>query len=202
LRIVWFRALQGVAETPLGLGQLKHLLDERMWVPGVALRPLDRWNMIATLIALNDPEAADVFNQERQRDQSGDARKYAYAALAARPDPGSKAEYFEQYLRTDSVPEDWIELSLYPFNFWNQSDLTASYLKKTLDALSQFKSDRKIFFLGRWLDAFLQGQTSAAARDEIRRYLSKTEIDRDLRLKILQAVDELDRTVAIRRQYP
>jgi aminopeptidase N len=202
LRIVWFRALQGLAETPLGLGQLKNLLDGRLWIPGAELRTLDRWNLITTLVAMDDPEAPGFFNNELQRDPGGDDRKYAYAAQAARPDADIKAQFFAEYLRTDSKPEDWIEQSLFPFNFWNQSELTAMYLTKALDALPQIKTDRKIFFLELWLDAFMYGQQSAAARDEVHRYLSKSDLDKDLRLKILESVDELDRTATIRRQFP
>jgi len=202
LRIVWFRALQGLAETPAGLRQLKDLLSGQMAVPDVELRALDRWNMVTALVAMGDPEAAAAFNAELQGDPSGDGQKYAYAAEAARPHPETKQKYFQEYLRTDSHPEDWIEQSLFSFNSWNQSELTASYLKQALEALPQIKSDRKIFFLGNWLDAFIYGQQSSAAQAEVHRYLDTARVDRDLRLKILEAVDELDRTVVIRHKFP
>jgi aminopeptidase N len=201
LRIVWFRALQGLAETPVGLGQLKNLLNGRLWVPGVELRGLDRWNLVTTLVALNDPEAGAYFNQERQRDPSGDGQKYAYAAEAARFHAATKEQFFQQYLRTASNPEDWIEQSLFPFNSWNQSELTAPYLEKALEALPQIKRERKIFFLENWLDAFIYGQTSAEAQAAVHDYLDSARMERDLRLKILEAVDELDRTVMIRRAF-
>jgi aminopeptidase N len=202
LRIVWFRALQGLAETPAGLGQLKDLLSGLLEVPGVELRALDRWNLVTAVVAMGDPEGAAVFNDERERDPSGDGQKYAYAAEAARPDAETKEKFFKEYLRTDSHPEDWIEQSLFPFNSWNQSELTAPYLKQALEALPQIKSDRKIFFLENWLDAFIYGQLSAAAQAEVHRYLDTARMDKDLRLKILEAVDELDRTVNIRRRFP
>ena len=201
LRIVWFRALQGLAETPVGLGQLRDLLSGRLAVPGVELRALDRWNLVTALVAMSDPEAAAVFIAERQRDPSGDGQKYAYAAEATRPDPQTKQRYFEEYLRTDSNPEDWIEQSLFPFNSWNQSELTAQYLKQALETLPQIKSDRKIFFLENWLDAFIYGQQSPAAQAEVHRYLDTARVDQDLRLKILEAVDELDRTVTTRGKF-
>jgi aminopeptidase N len=202
LRIVWFRALQGLAETPIGLGQLKNLLDGRLWVPGVELRSLDRWNMVTAVLAMGDTEGESFFTAERERDSSGDGQKYAYAAEAARPDADTKAKFFEEYSRTDSHPEDWIEQSLLPFNSWSQSELTGMYLKQALDALPDIKRDRKIFFLDDWLDAFIYGQQSLDARDEVHRYLSRSDIDKDLRLKILEMVDELDRTVSIRRAFP
>jgi aminopeptidase N len=202
LRIVWFRALQGLAETPVGLGQLKNLLTGRLLVPGVELRSLDRWNIVTAVLATGDQEGPALLDAERERDPSGDSEKYAYAAEAARPDPDTKDKYFEDYSHTDSHPEDWVEQSLAPFNSWNQSDITATYLKEALEALPQVKKERKIFFLEDWLDAFIYGQQSAEARDEVHRYLSKSDIDKDLRLKILEAVDELDRTVTIRRAFP
>jgi aminopeptidase N len=202
LRIVWFRALQELAETPIGLGQLKNLLAGTLWVPGVELRTLDYWNLVTRLIAMDDLEARGFFNRELQREPGGDTPKYAYAALAARPDAETKATFFAEFLRTDSRPEDWIEQSLFPFNPWNQSELTAMYLQPALEALPQIKAERKIFFLEHWLDAFIHGQQSLDARDRVHRYLDEASIDRDLRLKILEKVDELDRTVAIRHAFP
>jgi len=60
---------------------------------------------------------------------------------------------------------------------------------------------RKIFFLMGWLSAFVEGQQSATALTEVHEYSRTAALDNDLRLKILQAVDELDRTVMIRRKF-
>jgi aminopeptidase N len=202
LRIVWFRALGTMAETPQALGKLKEMLNGRFVVPGVELRPLDRWNLVTALVAQNDPEAAASLGAEKQRDPSGDGQKFAYVAEAARPDAGTKQRYFKDFIQNASRPEDWVEQSLYAFNYWNESALTAPYLKQALEGLPQVKRERKIFFLEDWLTAFVDGQQSPSAQAEVYAYLKSGEIDPDLRLKILQAVDELDRTVAIRRQFP
>jgi aminopeptidase N len=202
LRIVWFRALEAIAETAPGLARLKEILNGRVAVPGVELRPLDRWNLVTALIAHNDPEGQAIFAAEKQRDATGDGQKYAYVAEAARPAATIKRRYFNDFLQNASRPEDWVEQSLYAFNYWNEAALTAPYLKGALEAIPQIKRERKIFFLEDWLDAFIDGQQSPAAQAEVYAYLKSAEIDPDLRLKILQAVDELDRTVAIRRKFP
>ncbi len=202
LRITWFRGLRALAETPEGLGKLKALLTGHVVVPGVELRPLDRWNLVATLIAHGDPEADGFLGAERERDPSGDGRKYAYAAEAARPESQTKQRYFDDYLHNSSRPEDWIAESLGTFNYWNQAALTAPYLRPALEALPEIKRDRKIFFLVGWLSAFVDGQQSPAAQAEVERYLQTAALDGDLRLKILQVLDELDRTVRIRRKFP
>ena len=202
LRIVWFRIFRAVAETEFGRGGLKQLLAKRVQVPGVQLRPLDRWSMVTALIALKDPEADTVLAAERERDHTGDGLKYAYMAEAARPDAATKKKYFDDYLRNAERPEDWVEQSLAAFNYWNQSNLTQPYLRPALEALAQVKRQRKIFFVLAWLGAFIGGQESAEADDQVHNWLNTEKIDPDLRLKVLEVVDELDRTVKIRRRYP
>ncbi|PYY03222.1 MAG: peptidase M1, partial [Acidobacteria bacterium] len=139
---------------------------------------------------------------EKERDHSGDGLKYAYVADAARPDGAAKKKYFDDYLHNANRPEDWVEQSLPAFNYWNQSELTSSYLNPALEALPQVKRERKIFFLLAWLGAFIGGQQSAAADAEVHDWLKTGSLDRDLRLKVLEVVDELDRTVRIRQRYP
>jgi aminopeptidase N len=202
LRIIWFRALRAIAESPEGRAQLKDLLSGKLAVPGVELRPLDRWTIVTALIALHDPEAEALLATEQKRDSSGDGQKYAYMAQAARPESASKQRYFDDYLHDSSRPEDWIEQSLGPFNYWNESELTLPYLKPALEALPQIKRERKIFFALGWLNAFIGGQQSAAAQAQVHEFLKSATLDKDLQIKILEVSDELDRTVKIRKRYP
>ena len=201
LRIVWFRALSGVSDQHAGRDALRALLEGTLEVPDVQLRQQDRWGLVTALIAYDDPHANELLAAEEKRDPSGDGRKYAYAAQAARPDAATKQRYFDDFLHHPERPEDWIESSLGAFNYWNQSALTEPYLEPALAALPQIKQQRKIFFLVGWLDAFIGGQQSEAAQQQVHDYLKASSVDQDLRLKILQAVDELDRTVVIRRKF-
>jgi aminopeptidase N len=201
LRIIWFRALRAVAETPKARAELKDVLAGTLVVPGVELRQLDRWNMVESLVALNDADAAAVLEAEEKKDPSGDGRKYAFMAQAAQPDAASKKQYFDGYLHDAARPEDWVETSLGAFNYWNQSDLTLPYLRPALDALPQVKRERKIFFVLGWLNAFIGGQQSIEAQAQVNDFLKTAALDKDLRLKILEVKDELDRTVKIRARY-
>jgi aminopeptidase N len=202
LRIVWFRAVGGFAESEAGRGAVKALLTGSLTVPGVTLRQQDRWRQVTTLIAFGDADADRFLADEEKRDPSGEGLKFAWIAQAARPDAATKQQYFDEYLHNPQRLEDWVEGSLGPFNAWNQTTLTAPYLAPALDALGQIKRTRKIFFLMNWLGAFIGGQDSAAAQAVVYGYLrEQTGLDRDLRLKILQVVDELDRTVKIRARW-
>ncbi|MGA8531923.1 MAG: M1 family aminopeptidase, partial [Acidobacteriaceae bacterium] len=201
LRIVWFRSLAGLSTGPAGRAVLKDLLAGARTIPGVNLRQQDRWSLVTALIAYNDPDANAIFAAEQNRDPSGDGLKYAWVAQAARPDAATKQHYFNEYLHNPDRSEDWIQSSLGTFNYWNQSSLTAPYIDPALAALPQIKRERKIFFLVAWLDAFLDNQQSPTSLDTVENYLKTQHPDPDLRLKILQAEDELQRTVHIRAKY-
>lgn len=73
-----------------------------------------------------------------------------------------------------------MEQSLGAFNWWNQSALTASYLRPALDALPQIKRDRKIFFLLTWLNAFIGGQQSETSDREVYEFLRTASPEKDL----------------------
>jgi aminopeptidase N len=206
LRIVNFRTFTSVAETPTALEQMKDLLAGKLAVPGLELKPLDRWNLVGHLIAMNEPEAPSLYSAEKARDHSGEGQKYAYAAEAGAPSAETKARYFDEYLHSQTIQEDWITQSLRPFNSWNQAALTKPYLMQALNELPEIKQHRKIFFLGAWLGAFIDGQNtiqnSAEAQAAVYAWLAGQKIDPDLRLKVLEVSDSLDRTVLIGKKFP
>jgi aminopeptidase N len=201
LRITYFRAFRSAATTPLARGQLKDLLSGKSRAPGVEIRPLDRWRMIAALLARQDAEAESLLDAERKRDASDDGRKQAYIAEAARADTNTKRRYFDDYMNNRATPEDWVEGSLATFNSPNQSSLTLPYLEPALEALPQVKRERKIFFTLAWLNAFIGGQQSRQSLDQVREFLRAIRLDRDLELKVLEVTDELERTVKIRARF-
>ena len=95
--------------------------------------------------------------------------------------------------------EEWASASLGAFNLPDQESLTRPYLVPALDSLPWVQRNRRIFFLGAWLSAFLQGQRSPEALALVERFLREhPALPADLRQKVLQSADELERTVRIR----
>ncbi len=201
LRITWFRALRAIAATPAARQQLKDLLAGKLSLPGIELKPLDRWRLITTLLALQDADAETLLAAEKQRDAGDEGRKQAYLAEAARAEAATKQRYFDAYLKNPAVAEDWVEGSLGSFNAWNQSALTLPFLQPALAALPQVKRTRKIFFGLAWLNAFIGGQHAPEALAQVQTFLKTNKLDRDLELKVLEVMDELERTVRIRGKY-
>ena len=64
------------------------------------------------------------------------------------------------------------------------------------------KRTRKIFFVNGWLAAFIGGQCSERAEETVRDFLAReARLDRDLRLKVLESADGLERCVRVRAKY-
>ena len=79
---------------------------------------------------------------------------------------------------------------------------TRALLPRALAQLPELKRTRKIFFVERWLEAFLGGQADSSALDNVRQFLREHPgLPLDLRQKILQNADELARTVRIRAKF-
>ncbi|MBA2504105.1 MAG: ERAP1-like C-terminal domain-containing protein [Pyrinomonadaceae bacterium] len=201
LRITYFRTFQTVATTEAGRGELKKILKGETVVPGLTLRSRDRFDIITALLAQDDKDAPALLDAQAAADTTDDARRYNFAARAAAPDAANKKKYFDSYLNEAKLAESWIEASVNPFNSLRQSNLTLPYLDAALRELPKLKRTRKIFFVNNWLAAFIGGQRSPEALTVVRKFLSASALDPDLRLKVLEAVDGLERSVRIRGKY-
>jgi aminopeptidase N len=201
VRITYFRAYVGAATTAEGRAMLKALLAGTREVPGVSLSSRERFRIVERLLALGDPDADALLAAQARADPSDDGRRYAYAAAAARADAATKAMYFAAWFGDPALAESWVEEAVPPFNTVEHAALTAPYLERALQRLPELKRSRKIFFVNHWLAAFVGGQTGAASLATARRALREGKLDRDLRLKVLESLDELERTVRVRARF-
>jgi aminopeptidase N len=201
-RITYFRTFREAAQSQAARDVLIKILRGETAVPGMTLRSRDRFDIIRALMAAGDERAPALLKRQSEEDRSDDARRYAYAAAAAWPDAATKKKYFDQYINDKNVAESWIEASLGPFNTPQQSALTLPYLEPALSRLPELKRTRKIFFVNGWLAAFIGGQCSERAASTVRDFLDHAPaLDRDLRLKVLEAADGLERCVRVRAKY-
>lgn len=201
LRITYFRAFMSAASTDDARGKLKQILAGRLPVPGMSLRSRDRFDILTSLMAKGDADAPALLAAEIKPTATDDERRYAYAAGAARNDAANKQKYFDAFVNDPALAESWIESGMGPFNSMRQAELTAPYLERALAELPKLKRTRKIFFVNGWLAAFIGGQCSAESLRVVNDFLEQhPELDRDLRLKVLEAVDGLQRCVKIRQK--
>ncbi len=202
LRITYFRTFREIATSRTALDNLVRVLHGELQVPGMTLRSRDRFDIIRALVAAHDERAATLLKQQSEEDKTDDAKRYAYAAAAAQPDSEVKRKYFNSYVNDTELAESWIEASVNPFNTPPQSELTLPYLEASLRELPKLKRTRKIFFVNGWLAAFIGGQCSQQSLTVVQNFLQREQsLDRDLRLKVLEASDGLERCVNIRKKY-
>ena len=191
-------AYVALARSPAALAHLDALLDSAA-AAGAPLRAPTRWAIVTTLLAREAPGAAARLAAEARRDSTTEGRRRAFVAGAAVPDAAAKQRYWRRYFADRDLNEEWASASLGAFNTPDQHALTRPYLVPALDSLPWVQRNRRIFFLGAWLSAFLQGQRTPEALALVERFLREhPALPADLRQKVLQSADELERTVRVR----
>lgn len=191
-----------LASTPAALARLDSLLDAEA-LAGLPLGAPTRWAIVTRLLATESPAAARRLERESARDRTPEGARRAFIAGAARPEAPVKRAYFARYFADADLNEDWATASLDAFNGGEARHLTLPFLRPALDSLRWIQQNRRIFYLGSWLGAFLDGQASPEAAAVVDRFLAEHEgLPIDIRQKVLQAGDELRRTVTIRARFP
>jgi aminopeptidase N len=200
IRKAYLDAFVDVAATDDGVRRLTALLSADS-AAGEPLRDPTRWDVVIRLMVLDVPDAAQRLEAQRGRDATADGRRRAFIAGAARRSAENKQTYFTRYFADSSLNEDWASGSLAAFNALEHRTLTLPYLRPALDSLRFIQANRRIFFLGGWLGAFLGGQADEAALATVQGFLrDHPDLPADLRRKVLENSDELERTVRIRQR--
>ncbi len=217
-RITFYRAFLNVASSEKARNILKGLLDKSVAssLADAATREIthsltqtlptfrtkDNFDIVTKLFILGDKDAPKLLADLEKTETSDDAKRYAYAAKAGVATAENKLKCFNDFVANKEISESWIESAVVPFNSTKHSDLTVAYLEKALAELPNLKRNRKIFFVNGWLSAFIGGQKSEQALAIVNKFLTDNpNLDKDLRLKILENVDLIERAVKIRSKY-
>lgn len=191
----------GLAQRPQSLTQLRTWLASDS-AQGLPVRAPTRWAIVTRLVSRGAPDGEALVGAESQRDATTEGRRQAFVALAARGDSTVKAQLFTRWFGDASLNEEWVTSSLRAFHDPEQQRLSRRYLVPALDTLPWIQQNRRIFFLGSWLGATLGGQTERTALTVVDGWLADhPALAADLRQKVLQARDDLERTVRIRERF-
>jgi aminopeptidase N len=194
-------AFISLARSPAGIARLGAWLDSSS-TAGIPLRQPTRWSIITRLVDRDAPNASALVAAEVRRDTTANGRRSAFVAGAASPAAATKRAYFTRYFADSTLNEDWATASLRSFNAADHAALTMPYLTPALDSLMWIQKNRRIFYLGSWLGGFIGGQRTPQALDAVDDFLARRPtLPVDLRQKILQSRDDLERTVRIRAKY-
>jgi len=222
-RITFYRAFLNIAASEKARSVLKEILksgaaggnasvNERvkrsesdarsLTVAFLPVKTKDKFDIVTRLLILGDPDALKLLAELEKTETSDDAKRYAYAAKAGIATAENKAKYWNDFVNNKDISESWIEAAFGPWNSIRHSELTLPYLERALSELPNHKRGRKIFFVNGWLAAFIGGQRNEEALAIVNKFLADNpKLDNDLRLKILENVDLIERAVRIRARY-
>jgi aminopeptidase N len=160
----------------------------------------DKFDLVTRLLILGYKNAPEFLAELENKENTGDAKRYAYAAKAAVATAENKAKFWNDFVGNKEISESWIESAFVPFNSPRHAELTLPYLERALAELPNLKRNRKIFFVNGWLASFIGGQKDEKALQIVNKFLADNpNLDKDLRLKILENVDVIERAVKIRK---
>ncbi len=201
-RITYYRAFLNLGSSPNARRIMKIILKGgNAGGPG-RIATKDKFDVVTRLMVLGDPDAPKLLADLEKTETSDEAKRYAYAARAGLATAANKAKYWNDFVNNKEISESWIEAAFGPWNSTSHSALTLPYLERALKELPNHKRNRKIFFVNGWLGAFIGGQRSEEALDVVNKFLADNPtLDRDLRLKILENVDVIERAVKIRAKF-
>lgn len=195
VRTSFLRTYIALARSNEALDRLHSWVVERSG--GATLSFSDRLRCAQRLVTLDASLTAALLHALQKQAPRGDSRRLAFVLGAAERD--GKRRYLEAFLEDESLPESWIEDALAPFNAIEHAAQTRPLLATALGALPRLKREHKIFFVNRWVAAFIGGQFQAQALAIVQSATSA--LTSDLRRKAREAADELECTVRIRARY-
>lgn len=201
-RITFYRAFLTAASSEKAKDVLKQILNAKLQIQGFNLKTKDKFDIVTKLFILGDKDAQKLLAELVKTEPSDEAKRYAYAAQAGIPTVENKAKYWNDFVNNKELSESWIEAAFGVWNNSRHSNLTLPYLEKALAELPNLKRNRKIFFVNGWLGSFIGGQKSEEALQIVNKFLENNpNLDKDLRLKVLENVDVIERAVKIRKTF-
>jgi aminopeptidase N len=171
IRRAYIDSYIGLAKSDDALAKLTTLLNADS-VAGEPMKDPTRWSIVDRLTVVDYKDAPSLLATQILRDTTPDGRRRAFTAGAGRKNAQVKKDYFTRYFSDKSLNEDWASGSLGIFNSGDHAELTLPYLRPALDSLPYIQANRRIFFLGSWLGAFIGGHKSEAALKTVQQYLA------------------------------
>ncbi|HXG85208.1 MAG TPA: ERAP1-like C-terminal domain-containing protein, partial [Pyrinomonadaceae bacterium] len=201
-RITFYRAFLNVASSENARSVLKDILSGKSQIKDLKLKTKDKFDIATRLLILSEKDAPNLLTELEKTETTDEAKRYAYAARAGISTLENAAKFFNDFTNNKELSESYIESAFVPFNSPRRAGLTLPYLEKALAELPNLKRNRKIFFVNGWLAAFIGGQKSEQALAIVNKFLADNpNLDKDLRLKVLENVDNLERAVKIRKKF-
>ena len=196
-----FEGFAGLAGSPEAVALL-HSLWSGEAAPGQLRLAEEDFIALAQTLAIRMPESAgDIIAAQLARTLNPDSRRrLAFVAPSVAPQKRVRDAFFASLADpANRENEVWVTEALRNLHHPARVDASGEYLQASLALLPELQVTGDIFFPREWLRATLENHHSDSAVDTVQAFLeTHPGLDRQLRMKILQAADMVFRANRIR----
>jgi aminopeptidase N len=190
-------ALRSTALTPDGVRYLERIWRRDEKIAGLPLSESDDTLLALDLAVRSHPDAAAILEEQRARLTDPDRRaRFEFVSPAVSQEEAARDEFFERLrLPEHRRHEPWVIEGLQYFNHPLRAQWAERHLRASLDLLADVQRTGDIFFPANWMHAVLNGHNTPSAARIVRAFLAERPDPLRLRRLILQAADDLFRSV-------
>ncbi|NYD41932.1 aminopeptidase N [Nocardioides panaciterrulae] len=195
-------AFQSAVSTATDAGQLRSWLAGRVLPEGLEVDLDLRWRMLVQLATLGETDREEL-QRALEAEPTARSRVEHSRAMASLPDAEAKAWAWARFTGEVDVPN--YELEAAGLGMWRagQEHLTAPYVERYFAEVPATVEVRSGWNLADGADSFfpvtaVDEQTVALARA----LLADAEVDASIRRRVVDATDDLEHRLAVRRAFP
>lgn len=198
---LFFEGFAGLAGSPEAVAQL-HSLWSGESAPGQLRLAEEDFIALAQTLAILMPESAgDIIATQLARTLNPDSRRrLAFVAPSVSPRKRVRDAFFASLADpANRENEVWVTGALRNLHHPARADTSREYIQASLALVPELQVTGDIFFPSAWLRATLENHYSDSAVTTVQAFLENHPgLDRQLRMKILQAADMVFRANRIR----
>lgn len=190
----WFNAIVDVTLSPQGVSRLENIWRMAETPQGLPLQE-QQYIALAEALALREVPLAQAILDEQQTRISNSDRlaRFLFVRAAFSADVAQRRALFDSFAQLGNRRvESWVQDAQRALNHPVRAQLSLDALHEALALTEEIQRTGDIFFPLRWLNATLDGHSSAEAAQIVRQFLQqRTDLPAPVRAKMLQAADNL-----------
>lgn len=201
LKSTYFSAYRSTASSTAALSWLERVWARKEKVPGLPLAEPDEAALALELAVRDVPHAAMILDEQTARFTNPDRKaRFEFVRPALSSDAAVRDAWFATLADVaNRRREPWAAEGVSYLNHPLRADASRHFVRPALDLLQDIQRTGDIFFPSNWMNATLNGHTSAEVVGTVRAFLTEHP-DYPVRLRriILQSADDVFRAAAIR----
>jgi len=191
-----FRSFQSFAFTGAARDRLYRIWNKELSIPNLVLNEDDLTQIAMQLALYEHPSASGILEKARTAlNDPNKIERFDFLLPALSPDPAVRMELFRSFAQKEKrEKENWVLSACYYIHHPLRQKTAIQSLPLSLELIEEIQQTGDIFFPKGWLDRTIGMYSSEEAYALLTQFLqTNPELNPQLRLKILQATDDLFR---------